>query len=97
LAPGNQVWTGHIGTFTANARKNAINSNTWGVMPIFVVCHVARSKVPVCVYRYSNATNISSEPISVYRKNLNAAYTRLGPPHTPMMMYIGISVASKNT
>ncbi|CFO06706.1 Uncharacterised protein [Bordetella pertussis] len=33
----------------------------------------------------------------MYRKNLNAAYTRLGPPHTPMMMYIGIRVASKNT
>ena len=43
------------------------------------------------------ATSVSNEPISVYRKNLNAAYTRLGPPQMPMMMYIGIRVASKNT
>jgi hypothetical protein len=66
-------------------------------MAICACCHVARSNVPVSTYRYSNATSISSEPISVYRKNLNAAYTRFAPPHTPMMMYIGISVASKNT
>ena len=41
------------------------------------------------------ATSVSSEPKNVYRKNLNAAYTRFGPPNTPMMMNIGISVASK--
>ena len=41
------------------------------------------------------ATSVSSEPKKVYRKNLNDAYTRLAPPHTPMMMNIGISVASK--
>ncbi len=52
---------------------------------------------PLLKYRKTSAMSISSEPSSVYRKNLKAAYTRLGPPHTPMMMYIGISVASKNT
>ncbi len=44
-----------------------------------------------------NATSISSEPSSVYRKNLIAAYTRRSPPQMPMMRYIGISIASKNT
>jgi hypothetical protein len=41
------------------------------------------------------ATSVSSEPKKVYRKNLNEAYTRFSPPQTPMMMYIGIRVASK--
>ena len=44
-----------------------------------------------------NATSISSEPSNVYRKNLTAAYTRFGPPQTPMIRNIGISIASKNT
>ena len=44
-----------------------------------------------------NATSVSNEPSNVYRKNFNAAYTRFGPPQTPMMMNIGISVASKKT
>ena len=41
------------------------------------------------------ATRVSSEPKKVYRKNLNDAYTRFEPPQIPMMMYIGIRVASK--
>ncbi len=43
------------------------------------------------------ATSISSEPVMVYTKNLMAAYSRLVPPQIPMMKYIGISMASKNT
>ncbi len=29
-ASGNQVCTGHIGTFTANATMKAMNTSTWG-------------------------------------------------------------------
>ncbi len=35
--------------------------------------------------------------MNVYRKNLMVAYTRRGPPQTPMMMNIGMSIASQNT
>ena len=31
----------------------------------------------------------------VYKKNLNVAYTRLSPPHTPIIKNIGISTDSK--
>ena len=44
-----------------------------------------------------SATSVKSEPASVYRKNLIAAYTRFEPPQIPMMMNMGIKVASKNT
>ncbi len=36
-------------------------------------------------------------PNSVYRKNLMAAYSRRGPPHTPIRKYIGSSITSQNT
>ncbi len=49
-ASGSQVWTGHIGTFTAKARKNAPNSSNCGVIASFAPCQAARSKV--CVSRY---------------------------------------------
>ena len=35
--------------------------------------------------------------MNVYKKNLMVAYTRRGPPHTPMMMNIGMSIASQKT
>lgn len=50
-ASGNHVCTGHIGTFTANARKKAMKSSTCGVIASGAFCHVARSNVPVCTYR----------------------------------------------
>ncbi len=40
---------------------------------------------------------MSAEPNSVNRKNLIAAYCRLGPPHTPIMKNIGSRTISKNT
>ena len=40
---------------------------------------------------------MKTEPRKVNRKNFTLAYTRRGPPQTPMMMNIGISMASKNT
>ena len=41
------------------------------------------------------ATNIKTDPKRVNKKNLNAEYTLLGPPHTPMIKNIGINPASK--
>ena len=40
---------------------------------------------------------INADPNSVNRKNLIAAYCRLGPPHTPIMKYMGSSTSSKKT
>ena len=50
---------------------------------------------------WKNTTRIAMRsrtlPTSVYRKNFIAAYNRFGPPQTPMIRYIGISMASQNT
>ena len=43
------------------------------------------------------AISISTLPTSVYRKNLIAAYSRRGPPQTPIRKYIGSSITSQNT
>ncbi|MCY1379983.1 hypothetical protein D9M69_677560 [compost metagenome] len=43
---GNQVCTGHIGTFTAKAAKKAKNSSVCAVPPSGSLCQVARSKLP---------------------------------------------------
>src|SRR3954463_12520756 len=42
-------------------------------------------------------TSIRAEPNSVNKKNLIDAYSRFGPPHTPIMKNIGSSTISKNT
>ena len=42
-----------------------------------------------------SATSMNTDPRNVYRKNFNVAYTRRGPPHTPMMRNIGMSMASQ--
>ncbi|MDT4843086.1 hypothetical protein FQZ97_770050 [compost metagenome] len=71
---GSQVWTGHIGTFTAKAAKKAKNRKVCAVAPSGSLCQLRMSKLPPdLLYRKISATSISSEPSSVYRKNLNAA------------------------
>ncbi len=40
-------------------------------------------------------SNMSAEPNSVNRKNLIDAYSRLGPPHTPIMKNMGSRTTSK--
>ncbi|MCY1237476.1 hypothetical protein D9M72_501750 [compost metagenome] len=72
-ASGSQVCTGHIGTLTAKATKKAMNSAICSFIDSLAWCHCRMSKVPVLLYRYSSAISVSSEPASVYRKNLNAA------------------------
>src|SRR5471032_842968 len=74
LASGNHVCTGHIGTLTENAARNAKNSSDCAFIGSFSACQVTMSKLPPdLMYRYTIATSISSEPSSVYRKNLNYA------------------------
>src|SRR5438874_13761403 len=64
---GSQVCTGHIGTFTENAAKNAKNSSVWANAGSGSLCQVAMSKLPPALwYRYTSAISISSEPSSVY-------------------------------
>ncbi len=71
---GNQVCTGHIGTFTAKAAKNARKSIVCAVELRGNLCHAAISKLPPdWLYRKMSAISISSEPSSVYKKNLKAA------------------------
>ncbi|MCY1373571.1 hypothetical protein D9M69_608550 [compost metagenome] len=49
---GSQVCTGHIGTFTANAKKNAKNSRVWAVPPRGSLYQSVSAKLPpACVYR----------------------------------------------
>ena len=45
--------------------------------------------------RARKLSSISAEPNSVKRKNLIEAYSRLGPPQTPIMKYIGSRTSSK--
>ena len=42
-----------------------------------------------------NDSSIIAEPNSVKRKNLIDAYSRFGPPHTPIMKNIGSRTISK--
>ena len=66
-ASGNQVCTGNIGTFTANDRKKAANRICWvnnGICLMFWKSSIAKLP-PVCSDKYTKATNISNEPISV--------------------------------
>src|SRR5882757_3522704 len=73
-AAGNHVCTGHIGTLTENAARNAKNSSVCACIESLVACQARMSKLPLdLMYRKTMATSISSEPSSVYRKNLNDA------------------------
>ena len=61
---------------------------------------VSRRMSNVCPpWKYKTRIAIKSRtlPTSVYRKNFTAAYSRFGPPQTPMIRYIGISMISQNT
>ncbi|MNN80326.1 hypothetical protein D3C81_1970520 [compost metagenome] len=46
-ASGSQVWTGHIGTLTAKAMKNARNSAICSFIDSLAWCQDRMSKVPV--------------------------------------------------
>jgi len=40
--------------------------------------------------------SMKTDPNNVYKKNLIAAYSRLGPPQTPIRKYIGTNMISQN-
>ena len=42
------------------------------------------------------ASSMSTLPAMVKRKNFIAAYTRFGPPQTPISRYMGMSISSQN-
>src|SRR5690349_20390175 len=67
-ASGNQVWTGHIGTFTANDAISAKNSQVCMCTGNRVSINVATSVVPACSHMAINASNISTDPVNVNRK-----------------------------
>ena len=52
---------------------------------------------PPTTYRPMTAPSMSNPPNRLYSKNLIAAYDDRGVPALPMMKYIGMSMASKNT
>src|SRR5262249_59654622 len=90
-ASGSQVWTGHIGSFTANEAKNANQAHVCSERGNSWCSSVAMSVVPELQYSAMMASSISTDPRNVYKKNLNAAYTRRGPPQMPMIKNIGTS------
>src|SRR5580693_7476602 len=91
-ASGNHVWNGNMGTLIANAKKKAQNSNTCVLVSNCgtVASKVGMSNVDVPALKYSAKipNSMITEPTSVYRKNLIAAYRRRSLPHTPMRKYI---------
>ncbi len=57
----------------------------------------ANSRRSLLKYSIKIAISINTPPTNVYRKNLIAAYSRRGPPQTPIRKYIGNSMTSQNT
>ena len=72
-ASGNQVCTGHIGTFTANDARKARNSQVCIEAGKTVCSSVGMSVVPALYHMASKASSMSTDPASVNRKNLMAA------------------------
>src|SRR5579864_128387 len=99
-ASGSQVWNGNIGTLIANAKKKAQNSSTCQRVSNCdaEASSVGISKVLAPALKYSARipSSIITEPTSVYRKNLMAAYKRRSLPHTPIRKYMGTSITSQN-
>ncbi len=99
-ASGSQVWNGNIGTLIAKPRN--MPPNTSSCVPCTMPSPCRRVSVTmskVCTFDRKNSarklSSMSAEPNSVKRKNLIDAYSRLGPPHTPIMKNIGSRTTSK--
>src|SRR5215471_14659372 len=69
-ASGSQVWTGHIGNFTANDARNANHAHFCRPIGNPWRSKAAISVVPASQYIAIIASSISTEPSSVQRKNL---------------------------
>ena len=99
-ASGSQVWNGNIGTLMAKPRKRPPKIRScvpWAIPSPCSSVRVTMSKVwgSLVKNRARKLSSISAEPNSVKRKNLIEAYSRLGPPQTPIMKYIGSRTSSK--
>ena len=79
-----------------NEAKNAGHIHSCIVSGISLCKSVLISKVPTTLAITIIAIKNNTEPPNVYKKNLNAAYTLLGPPQIPIIKNIGISPPSKN-
>src|SRR6476659_11394049 len=64
-ASGSQVWTGHIGNFTANEAKKASQSQVCMPCGNAYFISAGMSVVPACQYIAMMASSISTEPSSV--------------------------------
>src|SRR5438270_10955849 len=99
-ASGNHVWNGNIGTLMAKPMNNpakisdAVAVGNWAAATVWRRA-IMSNVWPPLKYRARKLRIISAEPNRVKRKNLIAAYWRLGPPQTPIMKYIGSSTSSK--
>src|SRR6266436_5262701 len=71
-ASGSQVWTGHIGTFTAKDASSAKNSHDCISTGKCVSIRTPMSVVPACSHMAISASSINTEPVSVNRKNFTA-------------------------
>lgn len=64
-ASGNQVWTGHIGIFTAKLAKKASHSQVWASAAKSYCISVGMSVVPATFTIHNIAISIRTEPSSV--------------------------------
>ncbi len=81
------------GTLARHAAASATLSTTCA----WASCWSVSARRSLLKYSIRIAINISTLPTSVYKKNLIAAYSRRGPPHTPIRKYIGSSMTSQKT
>src|ERR1700742_3822019 len=64
-ASGSQVWTGHIGIFTAKEAKNASHAQVCSDRGTVVCINVGMSVVPAFQYSAMIASSIKTEPRNV--------------------------------
>src|SRR4029450_2136488 len=86
-ASGTHVWNGHIGTFTANPSPTAANTTSWkpcekppdAAYGCRAVMWKVGARPPMSELKNiaRNPSSMNTDPNSVYRKNLIAAYSRL--------------------
>jgi hypothetical protein len=83
----------------AKPRNRPANTRSWKSWENPACCRAIMSKVWGSARKYiaRNPRSMNTLPNSVYRKNLMAAYSRLGPPHSPIRKYIGTRTSSQKT
>ncbi len=101
-AGGSQVWTGNSGVLMTSPTKIATNARP-AVKPCpargcsAMSTRMSNVNGSVSRYRARKPSSITSEPASVYRKNLSAASFASPCPHRPIRKYMPTRLRSKNT